>query len=282
MNNTFKPSFFRFSITFLILCLLFSFSLVALGDKEAPFTTKRPYRENRAAVEKEGKWGFIDEGGQVVIPPIWDIASNFHEGYAKVASAHILYNHTYNDYREGYFFIDKTGQLLTPTIWGEASVFINGIAMVQKNFKWGFINTRGTLIHPLLWDDIYPLPNQVLPRPNFQYIDDEEGLGPWEGRSLFLDGLIVVVKDGLCGLMNDRWEVVVTPQWEKIEALNEGLAVVVEQESHLYGFIDTKGNIVLPPQWEEATTFTKGQAQVKKEGQWVWIDTKGAIVDPPK
>lgn len=238
-----------------------------------------PARNGYAKIYKDEKIGYTNILGEVVIEPQWDIASDFHEGYAKVAKSHVLYNRTYNDYREGYYFIDTKGELLTPTIWGEASVFIDGIAMVQKNFKWGFINQKGTVIYPLQWDDIYPLTDEVSAYPNYQYIDDEEGLGPWENRSLFLGGLIVIVEDDLCGLLNDNWEVVLPPTWEGIEALSEGLLVVIEKGTYLYGFIDTKGNIVLPPQWEEATSFKNGQAQVKKDGQWYTINTKGETVD---
>ncbi len=238
-----------------------------------------PFVNGYAKVTKNEKIGYINLRGEMIIPPKWDIGSNFYEGYAKVAQAHILYNRTYKDYREGYFFIDAQGQLLTPTIWGEASVFIDGLALVQKNFVWGFINTKGQVVYPLQWDDIYPLTREILPYPNYQYIDDEEGLGPWEGRSLFLDGLIVIVQNDLCGLLNDKWQIVVPPTWGSIKALSEGLIVVVDKDTFLYGFINTKGEVVLPPVWEEATSFINSLAQVKTGGQWQTINTKGEVVD---
>ena len=40
--------------------------------------------EGLAWIEKEGKYGFIDNKGNVVVEPIYDSVSNFQEGLAKV------------------------------------------------------------------------------------------------------------------------------------------------------------------------------------------------------
>ena len=42
------------------------------------------YNEGLAMVEKNGRSGFIDKEGRIVIPLEWDFASDFSEGYAMV------------------------------------------------------------------------------------------------------------------------------------------------------------------------------------------------------
>lgn len=51
----------------------------------AQFTNVRYFKDGLAAVEFDnGKWGFIDMTGRVVIQPQWDQAYDFHAGMAKV------------------------------------------------------------------------------------------------------------------------------------------------------------------------------------------------------
>lgn len=52
-------------------------------------------------VDSNGKYGFVDKTGELVIPCIWESAYDFKDGRAKV----------YNDqYKEMY--IDKTGRII--------------------------------------------------------------------------------------------------------------------------------------------------------------------------
>lgn len=46
------------------------------------------YHEGLARVEVNGKWGFIDETGAMVIEPIYDCVGNFHNGIAKFGLLH--------------------------------------------------------------------------------------------------------------------------------------------------------------------------------------------------
>ncbi|NLB90355.1 MAG: WG repeat-containing protein [Clostridiales bacterium] len=239
-----------------------------------------PFVNGYAKIVKGEKIGFINLQGEVTVPPQWDFATNFFGGYAKVGLSDLLYNHTYNDYREGYYYIDPQGNLLSPIIWGDCSIFVNELALVEKNFKWGFLSSEGHLLSPLQWDDIYPLTSEVFPTQDFSYIDGEGG-EIWSSRSLFVEGLIVVVTDGLCGLINEDFQLVLPPSWGHISAIKEGILVVQDQDSGLYGYIDTKGVVLIPPLFDRAQTFTKGIAAVEKNGRAFWINLDGEEVDPP-
>lgn len=56
------------------------------------------FSEGLAAVKKDGKWGYIDEQGEVVVPFQYDVAYVFNEGYAVVGT--IEHGATYNE--DGY------------------------------------------------------------------------------------------------------------------------------------------------------------------------------------
>ena len=58
------------------------------------------FSEGLARVYENGKWGFIDKTGKVVIPLIYDGADGFSDGEAKVRV---------DDER---FYIDKEGRFL--------------------------------------------------------------------------------------------------------------------------------------------------------------------------
>ena len=52
-----------------------------------PNDAARYYSEGYAAVQKDGKWGFVDEAGQCVIPCQYDEVGDFSEGLAAVKDA---------------------------------------------------------------------------------------------------------------------------------------------------------------------------------------------------
>src|SRR4051812_42549964 len=77
-----------------------------------------------------GSWGYIDTTGNWVIKPIYQEASAFSEGFAKVK------------YSGNYGFIDKKGNWITKPIYPLASDFNNGHAKVAWH-GWGIIDTTG-------------------------------------------------------------------------------------------------------------------------------------------
>lgn len=86
------------------------------------------------AYEKNGKWGYVDNGGNTVIPFIYDYAEDFSEGLAAVRV----------DYEWG--FIDEQGNVVIPFQYSGAWDFVNGLAPVYKDNLWGFINKDNELI----------------------------------------------------------------------------------------------------------------------------------------
>jgi hypothetical protein len=98
-------------------------------------------------VKKEGKFGFIDLNGDVIIPII----------YRGVSSTRFFNNK--NDRDSWYMLdyesrssIDPYGNLLID--YADACTFSEGRAWVKKSDKYGFINTRNEVIIPLIYDEV--------------------------------------------------------------------------------------------------------------------------------
>ncbi|MBE7036758.1 MAG: hypothetical protein E7403_05655 [Ruminococcaceae bacterium] len=93
------------------------------------------------------------------------------------------------------------------------------------------------------------------------------------------DGYARIVKDLKWGLLNDRLESVLPPQWDYLGELAENFRMV--RSGTLTGFSDRDGNQVITPQFQQALNFSQGFAAVKnEEGKWGYINQSGELVIP--
>ncbi len=94
------------------------------------------FSENRAAVqpEKNGKWGYIDLDGKLIIPAIYDKVESFKNGQVIV------------QLNNKYGLIDLNGKSLIPCMYDEVKAFSEGLANVKINEKWGYIDINNNII----------------------------------------------------------------------------------------------------------------------------------------
>ena len=202
----------------------------------------REYNEGLAGVkDADGKWGFIDKTGKLVIPCQWKKALWFSEGLAGV-----------QDDNEKWGFIDKIGKVVIPFKWKIVNEFHNGLANVQDdNENWGYIDKTGKLAIPCQWKRTY-----------WFY----EGLASVEGNN------------ENWGYIDKTGKLVVPYQWKEAFCFHEGLAQVMNADGR-WGFIDKTGNLVLPCLWKEALWFSEGLAGVQDDNEkWGFIDKTGKVV----
>lgn len=234
------------------------------------------FHEGRAAIFLERKAeqvfsgydvGFIDESGNMVIPPRFFNARAFSEGLAYVQS---------DEFRG---FIDLQGRPVIKTDNDVTRDFHEGLAAVMSSEKGrtGYIDRSGKMV----------IQKQV------SFADD------------FSEGLAGVLVGKEFGFINTKGEMVIPPRfvprrgwysWDPIIAtsrFSEGLApVAIGTESYrVYGYINRKGDFVIPPQFFAAQLFSEGLAYVAKidpvakvvtaagwidkAGQWVVTDVQG-------
>ena len=80
------------------------------------------FHDGLASVSKDGKWGFIDKKGNLVIPLQYEMTKDFSEGKAAA----------FKDGKWGY--IEKDGSLLIQFRFTDAFNFNNGFAFVGDTF----------------------------------------------------------------------------------------------------------------------------------------------------
>jgi len=202
------------------------------------------FSDGLAPVKRGGKMGFINKKGEVVIPFIYNAVSEFSEGMAAVANEKYIYG-----------YVDKTGKQVIPFQYTEAGVFSEGLAHVHGDYfntpnGRGHIDKTGKIITPL----------------------EHEEVGP------FKEGLAFYRKDYKYGFINKEDEIVITAKYDRIHDFKDGMAAVCFEGK--WGYIDTKGNTVIPFEYDYISGFSDGLSAVYKDEKWGFIDEKGKIVIP--
>lgn len=218
--------------------------VIALTDKY--YGTS--FHDGLAAVRNdEGKYGFIDKKGELVIPMSFDVdeggeTSEFHEGYAVVCK------------NEKYGYIDKSGKEAIPCNYSAAFNFSEGMALVIKEGKFGFIDVNGKEIIPC----------------EYSYANH------------FSEGIAVVQKDGKDQFIDKTGKVVLDNSYSGISKFQEGFSVVYKEgekneyfTQYVHGFIDKNGKEVIPCIYNTCNLFSEGLALVEKDGIYGFVDKKG-------
>ena len=91
------------------------------------------FAEGLACVEMGEKLGFIDGEGKVVIDFQYDCANSFSDGLACVTK----------DDKTGY--IDQSGKYVFEPIYEKATPFKDGKAMIKQDGKWGVLSQDGSI-----------------------------------------------------------------------------------------------------------------------------------------
>lgn len=94
---------------------------------------------------EEGKFGFKNKLGELIIKNNYDAAYNFSEGLARVCK---IFNENYL-----YGYIDANGNELIPMIYKFAEDFSNGYGLVRLENKFGYINKIGAIKIGFNFDD---------------------------------------------------------------------------------------------------------------------------------
>jgi len=156
-------------------------------------------------------YGFINEKGEFVVHPKYDIASPFNNGFALVVTS--------SENSKSWEFINGKGVNVFNKNFEEARSFSDGIAAVQiENGVYGFIDLKGNFIS----------------KPQYEEVGD------------FKEGLARVKFQDKWGYIDKTGNEVVLAQFIGARDFSEGLALVSQNIGyHLtaYSYINKTGNI---------------------------------------
>lgn len=223
-------------------------------------------QEPRYRVLQDGKWGFIDAEGRVVVEPQYDYAYRYKNGHTVVVQG---------DMESGKrSYIDLEGTRLTGFSYDRAYHFVNGYARAVVNGSWGFVRLDGSTLGAFrysgaldfrdgyagvrvgsdrdhLWGMIDTQGREVLPIAFERLSYAGEGrwwVGrswsewalyepgdpapsefPYRSRDSFDDGYLIVSRDAEAGEGSDRI----------YRLLDTRLNVVYESESRIAGYANS-------------------------------------------
>ncbi|GEM_PF-2840441 len=251
--------------------------------------------EGGLTVEKDGRYGIIDERGQQMIGLAWEYAGFFSGGLARVKENGL------------YGYVDHSGDLAIPAAWADAGDFNGGAApvmtVIDGKERWGLIDMRGRLLTGLEWQTAHAVSARLF----VVELDGKFGLVDSGGRTLASPvwGRILKVSDGLFsvysgnryGLMDDSGRLLQPPQWEALWDFSKGIALVEGENGN--GFIDERGELLSEPEWdsdyyqytnsgisdasitEYMTYLREGMISVYKGEQYGFLDAGGKVAVPP-
>jgi KWG Leptospira. len=262
---------------------------------------------------KDGKAGYINRAGKVVIKPQLESSGNyggeFHEGLLKIAGdskgqyidstgktviIEGVKEYWDYDFSEGlvasksaengkWGFVDRTGEFVISPRFDDSpnnyvGSFSEGLAAIMVGQKYGYIDRSGEFV----------IPQQFLEGGQFH-----EGLARVivEGPCVYWEkgpcpGAVTIPRDEKATIpckftfIDKSGSVISAPGYDYARDFSEGLAAV--QLGRKWGYIDAKGNMVIEPQFESAEPFSDGMARVKRGELWGYIDSTGKIAIRPQ
>lgn len=245
-------------------------------------------------VTVDGKQGFIDKHGDIIIEPKYEKVLPFHEGLAAVQVG------------QQWGFIDSQDSMVIEPQFVQVGSFADGLAPVKilrVSSRWGFINRQGDLVIEPQFDHVEDFrngiakvgmvaPDRVLlsliadvgPDLDYHFIDRTGNEVPEPRPEHYATGkpseLISFRQDGLVGFVDADGDIIIKPKFVAALEFSDGLACVCRDR--LFGYIDRTGEFVIPPSFQYANPFAEGLAGVQiEEGKWGFIDKTGKVVIPP-
>ncbi len=194
-------------------------------------------------MNRDGRWGYLDKQGRVVIQTRFYLASEFIEGLACVQA------------EEGYGFIDKTGVFVIKPVFDSADDFSEGLARVCQKGRWGYMDKSGKLV----LKPQYKSARQF--SEGLAYVEISEESADKSGGSIpkwaYIDksGRFVIGPISREG----GWEI--TQWYPSCTEFSEGLAA--RREDGKFGYIDRAGRWVIPPRFHRPGRFSNGLAGVQ-------------------
>lgn len=240
----------------------------------APAAGQRREASRLFPIEKDGRWGFIDAGGRVVVAPRFESAAGFSEGLARVT----LSGRT--------AFVNESGEVAFTPQFESAGDFAEGLAYVEVGWKtnphiglttemgkWGYVDRSGRLAVPLKFARADSFSEGLAAVQLGEHTGDRAGFIDRTGRVVFEfpfdvswgfnEGFALVRGKSGTFFLDKTGKKLATPPIDDYEArsFSEGLAAV--QVKGKWGYIDKTGKLVIEPQFDDADDFYDGLAAVK-------------------
>jgi len=183
----------------------------------------------------------------------------------------------------GFCTPDKT--IIIDCIYDNVGHFSNGLARVEMKRTCGFIDTKGNVAIPLIYDCMFIKSDfshelaavAVAGKPGFGFINKaEETIIPFvfEYAKKFTDGLATVRSKGKWGFVNNKGEIAIPFTFDHARMFADGLAKVEIDKK--WWFIDKEGNFKIDCSiYDDIHEFEQGKALAELSGEAGFINQEG-------
>lgn len=208
------------------------------------------------AVQKNGKVGYMNTQGKLVVPTIYDDLQDPDDKYDETWANSVMDGRIVVRKNGKFGIIDTANKVILPfnNKYGYIDDFSEGMAAVRsKAGKWGFINLNG----------------KEVVAPQYDYLN-----GNFGGYYGFNEGLVSVAKGEKWGYITKTGKVAVPFIYDEARPFREGLAGVLKNGK--WGFVNGANKTIIPFQYADKNVerlsvnymganyfiFYDGQAQV--------------------
>lgn len=211
-----------------------------IGDQNGYDYVDYAFGDKLLAVMQNGKVGYVNRQGEMIIPAIYD----------DLIDPEMKYDETWAN-ADGKYGI-----------------------VVAKDGKYGIINYKNEIVLPFDYDELdafdasgtglYFMYNKIGKGEDAYNELREWGIINTTGKRINLTGRYGHTIGAFAGY----------------DGLNENLLGVYDEKSNKYGYIDKEGNEVIAPQYDEIRSFSEGLAGVLKGDMWGFIDKDNNTIIP--
>lgn len=261
---------------------------------------------------ENGKYGFMDENGALVINPIYEYAGQFNNGLAVVIKDGVygyinkdgnqLIDSKYEeamDFDQGraiivekdmYGLIDVSGAYIFQPEYLDIGEFSEGIAYVQNEIGYQYYTLDGSLAFSTIFDEAFTFQNGIAKvrkgeEKGYIGLDGAFVVSVTEGSlSHFKDSIFVHELRDSMNLMFANGAYLFQTGFDQIGTLVSNRAII--EKDDLFGFIDGKGKIVIPmehnpyPNYMQFSQFKNDHVILQRLNKYAMIDSLGKSVLP--
>lgn len=281
-GNTYIP--FRMLCNSLGMQIQYIASTHTVYVKKESFSTGLFNTDGLAIAVKNGRFGIVNSGGDVLLPLIYDDISNYdNPSVFKVINDHkcglasrdgrlvtdIIYNEiNYVSPSEIYLvsgnqkgMCDINGRIIVPVIYDDIAYSGNFIAMVKINSKWNLLNCSTGILLSTQYDEVYEITTGI------------------QTDNSMIKGYYAV-KNGKWGCIDSFGNTVIDFRYEALDKFDEkGRARVIYKG--YFGIIDCGGREIIPTAYDYIYPFGKLDVAVAKLGSnYGAVNLDGSVAIP--
>jgi len=250
----------------------------------------REFSQGRAVSNKGGLWGVIDKKGQEVLPHRFltispcsedlivaqDLNNRFHvfDRSGILVRDSLTYD-LHNAYRKEVIPMDFTA----------AGDFENGLAIVALDELWGIIDTNGSEIVPIQYQNVWhPKSGMIRVRQanKYKFIDFDTKAPIKDSYVMATDYQddYAIVNDGDKYLIMDKKGETRPLPYSLVDHGGEGKWMYATDAR--FGFLNNDGTVLCPPQYDLVMRYQEDRAGYAIADDWGYLDEKGQRVIVPQ